>query len=220
MRLNKFLNEAIIKPDISWVKDLIPKILSLAKKRSGPGAGNDVFHELNKIFADWFVKFDHTLKQSRNDLYAAAGIFGGYTQTKPPYVIGIELQDVSVFSSKKLLLDYWIPALYQILGHEMIHRHQLSRMQIRKKANYSSMGRIDFEKYYGDKQEIMAFAHEAMIQMLGSGLSKTEMLKLASSGLDKIDFLNLQEFLDYYGPGTPEYKLFAKYLYQYIQDLK
>lgn len=215
MRFKRFLDEAVIKPDLSFIKELKSKILDLTKAKSKIW----ILDSLTKIFANWFISFKVTDKQSRNDILASAGIVSADIIPKEPFRITIYCNDMSVFDDREDVEDYWFPALYEILGHELIHRQQLIRSKIQRKVNFSSNGNFDFKKYYSDKQEIMAFAHETMIYMLSMGLGKEEMLKAISSGLSKIDFINLQEFLEYFSSNTPEYKLFNKYLYQYIQTL-
>ena len=208
MRLYNYLQEAVIKPNMKWLGTLVPVILKQTKGKKL----SQVINELNKIFADWFIEFKHTTRQSSDDELAAAGISYAEIETKEPFKITVFLDDLSIFQdTNDEIEDYWIPALFKILSHEMIHRQQFSRMKISKPAK----GFSSWKEYYSDKHEIMTFAHDILLFMLGQGISKENM-----KNMNWNEFAPFKEFATYFNSTDTEYKLLMKYLYQYIDLLR
>jgi hypothetical protein len=64
-----------------------------------------ILQSLNKLFADHFVQFKQTTRQSSDDNLAAAGISYAEMETQEPFKITVYLNDMSVFEDKKEIQD-------------------------------------------------------------------------------------------------------------------
>ena len=220
MRLYTFLQEAVIKPDLKWLGSLIPKILTLSCRKSKilnrlfPAS---VIKELNELFVDRFIEFKLTTRQSSDNDLGAAGISYAEIETKEPFKIIIYLDDVSIFKeSDQDIKEYWIEGIYKILGHELIHRQQFSKMKITKNA----AGFKNFKEYYSDSHELMTLAHDILLYMLSIGFSKIEMKNELQSLHNIKEFESFNAFIQFFKSTDKEYKQLFKYIYQYIDKLK
>ena len=215
MRLYKYLQEAVIHPDLKWLDSLKPKILQNAVGKSK----DDVLGALNKLFSERFVEFiPVSARVGISDELTALGIINGKCFTEIPFKIEIYLNKELMGFSTKEIFNYWFENIKGVLGHELIHREQLCRARIIPRVKYSQNGQINWHTYYADKREIMAIAYEVLCWMMYKGYKKLDMLSMIRSvkDLSAIDLINVKEFIDEYPPKTPEHKLFSKYVYQYI----
>jgi hypothetical protein len=64
-----------------------------------------ILDELNKLFADWFIKFGMVQHKSTNTTLVKAGLASGRCRTIAPYAIRIDVSDLLCFKHEALFKD-------------------------------------------------------------------------------------------------------------------
>lgn len=123
-------------------------------------------------------------------------------------------------SNEYLLQDfdkYW-DSFKLMLGHECIHRMQYLRQKVNKNYFPSMEKEI---KYYSNKQEIMAFAWQAIFLYLCYGKTKEEMKKAVTNKEDRNNYFNyvVNKYNELFSFDSNIMKIFKKYCYEYINKM-
>ena len=111
-----------------------------------------------------------------------------------------------------------------IFSHEMIHRKQYQNVLNKKVISKIRNSDINNPKeYLASPQEQMAYAHDAVKEMINQGLTKVKALELIKSP-EKLrnsykDLPALDYFRDTFDNNDLSYKKFQKYMYEYIQQM-
>jgi hypothetical protein len=117
------------------------------------------------------------------------------------------LRSMTDSSIKKKLIDF----LFEVLRHESIHRQQHSRRSILKKNLERSP--VDPKPYFGDYDEVMAYAQSFIDQCHQQGLTDSEILDIIRHNR-KVSWI--QNAYDLVDPNSR--KKFYKYVYQYLNN--
>ena len=174
------INAALFQQDVSHLLNPLFSVMEDLEGASDIAA----LSSLNLIFKAQGISFSSGGDPSRNDLYAKAKISSGAINELGEIEIILEFGFSEVFDTQKGRKDFAF-ALRVILTHEMHHRAQLER--IRASGNLSEAMQEwlrdseDYEKYLEKPHEISAHASAALTEMLGSGLSRAQIIDFLRS---------------------------------------
>lgn len=135
---------------------------------------------------------------------------------------------VRIPSSANLYSDQWFKQLEIMLDHELVHISQMSRMKNPEKVHQDMTagvlkkdGSIDQEKYWSQKQEVMAWASTTVKAMRDKGMSKNQILTALQFGDERaaggMNILGKYKQLKRKDPAT--YQKFIKYATQYANNM-
>jgi len=123
-------------------------------------------------------------------------------------------------------LDFHLNKMWSAFGHETIHMGQVDRMKVKQDPQFHSS-----EEYYGNKQEIMALAFSFVEEMRDQHSDEEILNKIKTSSNNRMGMrMGMQLGMPMMPPsehpllgiyrdlGGKAYKLFIKYVYQYLQE--
>lgn len=225
MKFKKFLLlEKIINVD---TKVIISKIINL-KNNILTSKYEDALSLIKLTLSMYKISFEKsTLDNEAVDEYLReAGIITAEIFSKSGKIIIYidEKQFKKNFSSEKKL-NIFLVALDRVLSHELVHQEQLKRVNwknVKNVALMDSMNIKDLKKYLSDKQEIMAFAKQTSVEFLQHELTFEEILSALKNPSKNPAIIELSTimslYMDTFETTEKEWKLYMKYVYQYICD--
>jgi hypothetical protein len=133
------------------------------------------------------------------------------------------LNSITMVVEPKKFIDYmndmkpkqqFYDFIWEVLRHESIHRHQVSRM---KKDVYNlEKSPVNPKEYFSMPQEVMAYAQSTIDQLTKRGMTKIEILDQLRSGDIKSWVYNAYK----HHVDDRTFKMFKKYIYQYLETIK
>jgi len=192
IRDNFLFNEAVIKVDVSWVKE---SLLKLKNKLINKDYGNLEIEEiLNREFLPHFVKFENGFdSEYTNDFYGSVQIIKGSMYENGLIRIDYYSTFWEIFEDDTLYNEF-IKVVSSIIYHERVHVYQLQKSHNKLKyvdtsSNYTYLSNI---------HEIQAHAQQAVFDLINMGYSVEEIKKKVKSKSEIKDFISSDAFWKYY----------------------
>lgn len=216
MNIRDFLmQEKVILTPKNFVKiNLIPLKNSIIKKPE------NIINILNDTLKEFLIEIQE-LKTLIPKGVSETGII--YAETLKNGKINIKAKFDMVI---EYLKEFGERGFYEVIGeldriisHEFVHRFQFNNMNLNALKQMKS---VSYDEYYIDKQEIMAFANQTIIEFLQSGYKLTEIPKIISkiNEPEKSPSEIHQIYLSKFNKEDKSYKTYLKYIYQYVEELK
>ncbi len=138
----------------------------------------------------------------------------GYFDSKSNIIYLICTNMINDIKKSKNDFDSFLATLREIVGHELIHRIQHERDQVKRLKDMDSN---NIQKYLSDKFEIMAYAFQAIEWFRNEGLNDKDILSLLQSN-KPIKYRNfIIELYHTHFNNHPILKIFYKYMYLYVK---
>jgi len=231
IKLINLITEKVNKADISFVEPTMNKI---RKQLVGNDLGNlEIADILNKAFRKHQIQFEPTnsgpsAHAERNE----AGIPVGSIDEKLNIIIEYNeyLHEVFVDNYN---WDTFIKVLKNMISHELIHRQQIKKIYLK---NFDPYMRDQIlrqmqadphsrESYLANKQEMRAFAQEAVNEFLSIGYNKEQIMhrlrypyKADSPHAEESD--TFWSYINWFEPNSKEIKQFIAYMYKFLKQIK
>ena len=213
----KLINEGIISPDNSIFRVFMQAIMDANAHKY-----DDPFYEINERIKDHgieLVDFDNYLDAidpqerevfKRANMVPPLGIrlFSFNSDTNTIAVLVDKTFDDKILRAPSHFLNNILRTLEPAIGHETIHREQVSRM----KKVQSPVFRSE-DDYLKNRQEVMAMAFSFVQENNKRGMSKSKIMQmLTRPSYDPL-------FSKYKSLDRKTFNLFKKYASQYAQQL-
>jgi hypothetical protein len=225
MLLKELFEGISIKSNRNINKIILDKIVPDLEKFMDDNIDNDslilshVIDELNSNFRHMNIKFKSGDINS-SDQYVATG----ETNTQNGD-IEIKVDSNSIFSGKNSLYSdsiNWATLLSSTIGHEILHRKQITKSGYKIKGTSDDKSPISELDYLQNKHEIQSHAKDAIdiIYNLPNIQTKNDILKyLNHSSVMKKEIEPIQKYWKLFGEDKPKvWKRFMKYVMFYAND--
>lgn len=200
MRLQKFLNEGILKVGLKKYADVLNSLEDIIMDNP-----DDVVDILNKSFKQLYVAFSSTnITKMKTEFIQSAYA----SATKGWIIIAINTK-ICLKVLKNDGFEVFKDDILSILVHESTHMKQYERMKIIKSSDL---------EITDDKHELMAYANQTVFEILNSGQygSLWDVLDLLKNVKDvpSETYYAVKKILHKNGMNQ-----YLKYIYMYIDDI-
>lgn len=221
------LSEAIIKPDIAFVK----KELNINKNEILSCKTNKQCEDvLNDIFNDYWIIVDRSNTPDEDCLITqwsidtANNVEGREKGTTiVQLVIGKKFIDKIKSIKTNTEWNSLVKAIETTIGHEYVHKKQLPKIPSAVIQSTWDADKVNDSKYYlSIPQEIMAFAYQAVKEFQMAGANRKQILDRIRKPADasikpKIEDSDIfRTYLYFFKPSDKIFRKFITYMYHYV----
>lgn len=224
----KTILEKVINVDTTFVKNILLKVKN---KIVGKELGNFEIEEiLNNAFKQYNISFVNTFNIS---ILPEDNANVGISKAAISENLNIEVYYLDYFYEifkDDYLYDTFIKVVRSLLSHELIHRAQFKKILYKVKGSnlyYDIIHKLESDpnkisKYLCDKQELMAFARQAVEEFRLIEYDDETILKLIRRpysnelGIDRAESNTFWFYTEWFELYSQELKRFLNYMYAYL----
>lgn len=223
MRLERFLTEAVIKPNIKFVSLIMGQLRPKLLMKNMPAS--EVARILNTEFNKHFVFFEVDDYQNQDEVAGNLGLTSAaFSERDQCIIVGINDNiHNAILNSKNY--DQFTRYVETYVEHEIIHVIQSMKIPDSNRAIATMKYNKDSSTergYLSNEHELMAFANSALKELtLIGGLSQREVMDLIRAPRKNPNVTkstSLMTYLYMFKDGEEPLKKFLKYLYDYAKD--
>lgn len=166
MKLIQLHEKAIdVKADLQYVKDQLKLIKPQLVDRDVKFPR--MLEILNDSFRPFGIQFERSSKNFTTDLdpgndQHVVGLDGGGFDPSAHTITVYVMRNLSEVLADNYQFNSFADVFLVLIGHELIHRHQAERSRVALKDNDPTK----MEEYLSQKEEIMAYAHQAAHELV------------------------------------------------------